>query len=173
MPFYPGPGLGGHCIPIDPFYLSWKSKQAGFEARFIELAGSINGDMPHFVVSKIQNALNNVSKAVKGSKIHVLGVAYKRDIDDVRESPALDVIHLLQGLGAHVTYSDPWIPKIDHDPIFMDATDEATGVKNADCVVIITDHKKFDYSALVQNAKIIVDTRNALKGIQSDKIVRL
>lgn len=173
MPFYPGPGLGGHCIPIDPFYLSWKSKQAGFEARFIELAGSINGDMPHFVVSKIQNALNNACKAVKGSKIHVMGVAYKRDIDDVRESPALDVIHLLQGLGAEVTYSDPWIPKIDHEPIFMAATDEAKGVQDADCVVIITDHKKFDYTALVSNAKIIVDTRNALKGIQSDKIVRL
>ncbi|MFM2125732.1 MAG: hypothetical protein RL328_2183 [Acidobacteriota bacterium] len=173
MPFYPGPGLGGHCIPIDPFYLSWKSKQAGFEARFIELAGSINGDMPHFVVSKIQNALNNACKAVKGSKIHVMGVAYKRDIDDVRESPALDVIHLLQGLGAEVTYSDPWIQKIDHEPIFMAATDEAKGVQDADCVVIITDHKKFDYTALVSNAKIIVDTRNALKGIQSDKIVRL
>ncbi len=173
MAFYPGPGLGGHCIPIDPFYLSWKSKQAGFEARFIELAGSINGDMPHFVVSKIQNALNNQSKSVKGSKIHVLGVAYKRDIDDVRESPALDVIHLLQGLGANVTYSDPWIPKIDHEPIFMDAIDEAKGVKEADCVVIITDHKKFDYPALVKNAKVIVDTRNALKGVQSDNIVRL
>ena len=173
MPFYPGPGLGGHCIPIDPFYLSWKSKQAGFEARFIELAGSINGDMPHFVVGKIQNALNNACKAVKGSTIHVMGVAYKRDIDDVRESPALDVIHLLQGLGANVTYSDPWIPKIDHDPIFMDATEEAAGVKKADCVVIITDHKKFDYTAMLANAKIIVDTRNALKGVQSDKIVRL
>ena len=173
MAFYPGPGLGGHCIPIDPFYLSWKSKQAGFEARFIELAGSINGDMPHFVVSKIQNALNNQSKSVKGSKIHVLGVAYKRDIDDVRESPALDVIHLLQGLGANVTYSDPWIPKIDHEPIFMDAIDEAKGVNEADCVVIITDHKKFDYPALVKNAKVIVDTRNALKGVQSDNIVRL
>jgi UDP-N-acetyl-D-glucosamine dehydrogenase len=173
MPFYPGPGLGGHCIPIDPFYLSWKSKQAGFEARFIELAGSINGDMPHFVVGKVQNALNNHSKAVKGSKVHVMGVAYKRDIDDVRESPALDVMHLLQGLGANVSYSDPWIPKIDHDPVHMCATDECKGVKEADCVVIITDHKKFDYPGMVRDAKLIVDTRNALKGIQSDKIVRL
>jgi UDP-N-acetyl-D-glucosamine dehydrogenase len=173
MPFYPGPGLGGHCIPIDPFYLSWKSKQAGFEARFIELAGSINGDMPHFVVSKIQGALNNACKSVKGSRIHVMGVAYKRDIDDVRESPALDVIHLLQELGANVSYSDPWIPKIAHEPVNMTAIDEACGVKDADCVVIITDHKKFDYSALVKNAKVIVDTRNALKGIQSDNIVRL
>lgn len=173
MPFYPGPGLGGHCIPIDPFYLSWKSKQAGFEARFIELAGSINGDMPHFVVAKIQGALNNERKSVKGSRIHIMGVAYKRDIDDVRESPALDVIHLLQELGADVTYSDPWIPKIDHEPVVMSATDEAKGVKEADCVVIITDHKKFDYPALVKNSKVVVDTRNALKGIQSPNIVRL
>ncbi len=173
MPFYPGPGLGGHCIPIDPFYLSWKSKQAGFEARFIELAGSINGDMPHFVVTKIQGALNNNCKSVKGSRIHIMGVAYKRDIDDVRESPALDVIHLLQELGADVTYSDPWIPKIDHEPVVMTATDEAKGVKEADCVVIITDHKKFDYAALVKNSKVVVDTRNALKGIQSPNIVRL
>ena len=173
MAFYPGPGLGGHCIPIDPFYLSWKSKQAGFEARFIELAGSINGDMPHFVVTKVQNALNDQSKAVKGSKVHIMGVAYKRDIDDVRESPALDVIHLLQGLGANVSYSDPWISVIDHDPIKMKGIDEKQGIKEADCVVIITDHKKFDYSALVQNAKVIVDTRNALKGVKSDKIVRL
>ncbi len=173
MPFYPGPGLGGHCIPIDPFYLSWKSKQAGFEARFIELAGSINGDMPNFVVAKVQGALNSNRKAVNGSRIHVMGVAYKRDIDDVRESPALDVIHLLQGLGANVTYSDPWIPKIDHEPVTMTAIDEASGVKEADCVVIITDHKKFDYPSLVKNAKVIVDTRNALKGIQSGNIVRL
>ena len=173
MAFYPGPGLGGHCIPIDPFYLSWKSKQAGFEARFIELAGSINGDMPHFVVGKIQNALNNQCKSVKGSKIHVMGVAYKRDIDDVRESPALDVIHLLHSLGAHVSYTDPWIPKINHEPIFMEGIDEAKGVAEADCVVIITDHKKFDYTSLVKNAKVIVDTRNALKGVKSDNIVRL
>ena len=110
---------------------------------------------------------------MKGSRVHVMGVAYKRDIDDVRESPALDVIHLLQGLGASVSYSDPWIPKIDHEPVTMTAIDEAKGVKEADCVVIITDHKKFDYPALVRDAKVIVDTRNALKGIQSDKIVRL
>jgi UDP-N-acetyl-D-glucosamine dehydrogenase len=173
MPFYPGPGLGGHCIPIDPYYLSWKSKQSGFEARFIELAGSINGDMPHFVVGKVQNALNNNSKAVKGSKVHVMGVAYKRDIDDVRESPALDVIHLLQELGANVTYSDPWIPEIDHEPIKMKGVENGQAIKNADCVVIITDHKKFDYPGLVRDAKLIVDTRNALKSVKSDKIVRL
>src|SRR3954469_21461530 len=121
MAFYPGPGLGGHCIPIDPFYLSWKTKQAGIEARFIELAGYINGSMPHFVVDKIQNALNDHSKALKNSRVHVLGVAYKRDIDDVRESPALDIIHLLGRRGAKVSYSDPWIPKINDHGITMQA----------------------------------------------------
>src|SRR5580704_1506192 len=113
MPFYPGPGLGGHCIPIDPFYLSWKTKQSGIEARFIELAGYINGQMPHFVVTKVQNALNDVAgKALKGSKVHIYGVAYKRDIEDVRESPALDIIHLLQKRGASISYSDPHVPLI-------------------------------------------------------------
>ena len=115
MPFYPGPGLGGHCIPIDPFYLSWKTKQAGIEARFIELAGYINGNMPHFVVEKVQSALNDVSKPMKGSRIHILGVAYKRDIDDVRESPALDIIHLLLRRGATISYSDPYVPEISID----------------------------------------------------------
>src|ERR1700730_16266747 len=115
MPFYPGPGLGGHCIPIDPFYLSWKTKQSGIEARFIELAGYINGHMPHFVVDKVQNALNDHSKALKGSRVHILGVAYKRDIDDVRESPALDIIHLLAKRGAIVTYSDPFVPRLRAD----------------------------------------------------------
>jgi UDP-N-acetyl-D-glucosamine dehydrogenase len=173
MPFYPGPGLGGHCIPIDPFYLSWKTKQAGIEARFIELAGYINGQMPHFVVDKIQNALNDHTKPLKGSKVHVMGVAYKRDIDDVRESPALDIIHLLGKRGAVVSYSDPFVPHINADGAEMKAIDVDSGVSKADCVVIVTDHKKFDYPALVKNAKLIVDTRNALKGIESDKIVRL
>src|SRR5450631_3539013 len=169
MPFYPGPGLGGHCIPIDPFYLSWKTKQSGIEARFIELAGYINGNMPHFVVEKIQGALNDVAKPLKGSKVHVLGVAYKRDIDDGRESPALDIIHLLGKRGAKVSYSDPFVAKIDADGIEMKATDADAGVSQADCVVIVTDHKKFDYAALLKNARLIVDTRNALKGIESDK----
>jgi UDP-N-acetyl-D-glucosamine dehydrogenase len=173
MPFYPGPGLGGHCIPIDPFYLSWKSKQAGIEARFIELAGYINGQMPHFVVDKIQNALNDHTKPLKGSRVHVMGVAYKRDIDDVRESPALDIIHLLGKRGAKVSYSDPFVPHINADGTEMQAIDVDPGVSQADCVVIVTDHKKFDYAALVKNAKLIVDTRNALKGIASEKIVRL
>jgi len=173
MPFYPGPGLGGHCIPIDPFYLSWKTKQAGIEARFIELAGYINGQMPHFVVDKIQNALNDHTKPLKGSRVHVMGVSYKRDIDDVRESPALDILHLLGRRGALVSYSDPFVSKIQSDGIEMQAVDADAAIRDADCVVIVTDHKKFDYPALVKNARLVVDTRNALKGIQSDKIVRL
>jgi UDP-N-acetyl-D-glucosamine dehydrogenase len=172
MPFFPGPGLGGHCIPIDPFYLSWKSKQAGIEARFIELAGYINGQMPHFVVDKIQNALNEHSKPLKGSRVHVMGVAYKRDIDDVRESPALDIIHLLGKRGAKVSYSDPYVPRISADGIEMQAS-PVSDASAADCVVIVTDHKAFDYPALVKSSKLIVDTRNALKGIPSEKIVRL
>jgi UDP-N-acetyl-D-glucosamine dehydrogenase len=169
MPFYPGPGLGGHCIPIDPFYLSWKTKQAGIEARFIELAGYINGQMPHFVVDKIQNALNDHTKPLKGSKVHVMGVAYKRDIDDVRESPALDIIHLLGKRGAKVGYSDPFVPSINSDGIEMKAT-PVTAAADADCVVIVTDHKSFDYPGLVKSSKLIVDTRNALKGIASPKL---
>jgi len=176
MPFYPGPGLGGHCIPIDPFYLSWKTKQSGIEARFIELAGYINGQMPHFVVDKVQNALNDHSKALKGSKVHVLGVAYKRDIDDVRESPALDIIHLLEKRGAKVSYSDPFVAKLRADEFLlhaMTAVDPDQASAEADCVVIVTDHKAFDYAGILKHAKLVVDTRNALKGNKSPKIVRL
>jgi len=172
MPFYPGPGLGGHCIPIDPFYLSWKTRQAGIEARFIELAGYINGQMPHFVVDKIQNALNDAGKPVKGSRIHVMGVAYKRDIDDMRESPALDVILLLERLGATVAYSDPQVPTLKLDGKDLAASPEEAAAE-ADCVVIVTDHSAFDYQGLVARSRLIVDTRNALKGIESKKIVRL
>jgi UDP-N-acetyl-D-glucosamine dehydrogenase len=173
MPFYPGPGLGGHCIPIDPFYLSWKSKQSGIEARFIELAGYINGQMPHFVVDKIQNALNEHSKSMKGSHVHVLGVAYKRDIDDVRESPALDIMHLMMRRGANVTYSDPHVAILNAGRIQMSRIDVEQGVAQADCVVIVTDHKSFDYRKIADQARLIVDTRNALKGIESAKIFRL
>jgi UDP-N-acetyl-D-glucosamine dehydrogenase len=173
MPFYPGPGLGGHCIPIDPFYLSWKTKQAGMEARFIELAGYINGNMPHFVVDKVQNALNDVRKPLNGSHVHVLGVAYKRNIDDVRESPALDVIHLLTKRGARVTYSDPYVPRIQVEQHSFVAENNPEIIAQADCVVIITDHKSIDYVELVEKAQLVVDTRNALKNIQSPKIVRL
>ena len=170
MPFYPGPGLGGHCIPIDPFYLSWKSKQAGIEARFIELAGYVNGQMPHFVVDKVQSALNDHVKPLRNSHVHIEGIAYKRDIDDVRESPALDVIHLLQSRGARVTYFDPYIPKVQVHSVELSSTDVAA---EADCVVIITDHRTTDYAALLEKSKLIVDTRNALKGLHSSKIVRL
>jgi len=172
MPFYPGPGLGGHCIPIDPFYLSWKTKQAGIEARFIELAGYINGQMPQFVADKVQNALNEAGKPVKGSRIHVMGVAYKRDIDDVRESPALDVILLLERRGGRISYSDPYVPALDLEGLQLKSEPESAA-RAADCVVIITDHSAFDYNALVEIAPLIVDTRNALKGIESPKIVRL
>jgi UDP-N-acetyl-D-glucosamine dehydrogenase len=173
MPFYPGPGLGGHCIPIDPFYLSWKSKEAGIEARFIELAGYINGRMPEFVVERIQHALNEATKPVRGSHIHVLGTAYKRDIDDVRESPALDVILLLLRLGARVTFSDPFVQTIQINGTDLDSEEMFPAVANADCVVIITDHTKVDYGAVVKQAKLILDTRNALKGFRSENIVRL
>jgi UDP-N-acetyl-D-glucosamine dehydrogenase len=173
MPFYPGPGLGGHCIPIDPFYLSWKTKQAGIEARFIELAGYINGQMPHFVVDKIQNALNEQTKPVRGSHVHVLGVAYKRNIDDMRESPALDVILLLQRLGADISYSDPYVPELSLDGISLKSEEPVSASASADCVVIITDHSSFDYAAIAANAKMIVDTRNALKGRTGANIVRL
>ncbi len=173
MPFYPGPGLGGHCIPIDPFYLSWKTKQAGIEARFIELAGYINGQMPHFVVDKVQNALNDVGKPLRGSQVHVLGVAYKRDIDDVRESPALDILLLLDQKGARITYSDPYVPKIQLNHRQLSSADTLTMTEEADCVVLVTDHVRFDYPAILERAKLIVDTRNAFKNQSSVKITRL
>jgi len=172
MPFYPGPGLGGHCIPIDPFYLSWKTKQAGIEARFIELAGYINGQMPHFAVEKVQDALNDRGKPVKGSRIHIMGVAYKKDIDDLRESPALDVMLLLRRRGAIVSYSDPHVPSLKLDDFRADAMPESRAGE-ADCVVIVTDHSAFDYPGLLERSCLIVDTRNALKGFSSPKIVRL
>ena len=172
MPFYPGPGLGGHCIPIDPFYLSWKTKQAGIEARFIELAGYINGQMPHFVADKVQNALNEAGKPVKGSRVHVMGVAYKRDIDDMRESPALDIMLLLKKRGAEISYSDPHVPVLRLDSGTLEARPE-TDAAAADCVVIVTDHSTFDYAGLLERAKLIVDSRNALKGQKSEKIIRL
>jgi len=173
MPFYPGPGLGGHCIPIDPFYLSWKTRQAGIEARFIELAGYINGSMPHHVVEKVQNALNDRGKPLKTSHVHILGVAYKRNINDVRESPALDVMHLLKRRGARLTYSDPFVPQIRVDDLEVESVPPETAAAEADCVVIITDHTAFDYARLLEQAVLIVDTRNALKGFTSQKIVKL
>jgi len=173
MPFYPGPGLGGHCIPIDPFYLSWKSREAGIEARFIELAGYINGQMPEHVVDRIQATLNDATKPLRGSHVHLLGVAYKRDIDDVRESPALDIIHLLQKRGATVTYSDPFVPKIRVDGIDLTSQDLVNSATNADCVVVVTDHSGIDYGDIVKRSKLILDTRHALKGINSPNVIRL
>lgn len=172
MPFYPGPGLGGHCIPIDPFYLSWKTKQAGIEARFIELAGHINGHMPHFVVEKIQNALNDHGKAVRGSHVHIYGVSYKRNIDDVRESPALDIMLLLQRKGATVTYTDPHVPSLQLGEETLRSQGEQVDA-DADCVAVVTDHAAFDFPKLLDRARLIVDTRNAFRGAVSAKIVRL
>ena len=173
MPFYPGPGLGGHCIPIDPYYLSWKTKEAGIEARFIELAGYINGQMPEFVVTKVQNALNDSAKAVRGSHIHVMGVAYKRDIDDVRESPALDIILLLMRRGARITYSDPYVPSVRIGDETLQSQNAIEACASADCVLVVTDHRAVDYAGVVEASKLIVDTRNALKGFRSGKIVKL
>ena len=174
MPFYPGPGLGGHCIPIDPFYLSWKAKQNGFESRFIELAGHINGGMPRYVVERITDALNSQAQAIKGSRVHLFGVAYKPDVDDVRESPALDVARLLRQRGGIVTYSDPFVPKLCDGPLVLEAAvPERALADGVDCAVITTHHRSFDYAAIVQHAPVIVDTRNALKGVKGDHIFRL
>ena len=172
MPFYPGPGLGGHCIPVDPFYLSWKTRQAGIEARFIELAGYINSQMPHFVLDKIRSVLNESSKPLKGSHVHIFGVAYKKDVDDLRESPALDVMLLLKRRGAHLTYSDPFIPKLRLDKIELQASPPSMAAA-ADCSVIITDHSSFDYQEIAKTSRWIVDTRNALKNIIGNNIIRL
>lgn len=176
MKFTPGPGLGGHCIPIDPLYLSWKLKSLNYNARFIELASEINTNMPRYTLGKIQDALNLVKKPVNGSKVLVLGAAYKPDIDDLRESPSLDVIHLLQEKGAEVSYHDPYIPHLHHDNIVLDSVpDLMTAVAEADCVAIITNHSSYDYDAILEAATMVVDTRNALgaKGKASPKVVRL
>jgi UDP-N-acetyl-D-glucosamine dehydrogenase len=174
MPFYPGPGLGGHCIPIDPFYLSWKAKQSGFEARFIELAGQVNGAMPEYVVSRVADALNSAKKPINGSYVHVLGVAYKRDIDDMRESPALDVIELLKRKGARVSYSDPHVPVLQHGPVDLGAIsiDDALAA-GCDCGVIVTDHTAFDYPSIAARFPLVVDTRNALKGLRAAHVFPL
>jgi UDP-N-acetyl-D-glucosamine dehydrogenase len=174
MPFYPGPGLGGHCIPIDPFYLSWKAKESGFEARFIELAGVINGNMPYHVVTKIVDSLNENGKPAKGSKVLILGVAYKEDINDVREAPALDIMKLLQDKGAIVSYSDPFVPTL-HQGGLSSSSEELTPalLSDADCIVITTAHSSVDYQAVVDAGTPIVDTRNALKGFTGDHILKL
>lgn len=167
MPFYPGPGLGGHCIPVDPFYLSWKARQSGFEARFIELAGAVNGAMPHYVVSLVADALNSVRLPLNGSRVLVAGVAYKKDVDDIRESPALDLLSLLKARGADLAYSDPHVPTLSGrqwadgvDMVHVDLAAAAAG--EYDCIVIVTDHARFDYEALQRAATVVVDTRNAI-----------
>ncbi len=173
-PFYPGPGLGGHCIPVDPFYLSWKAKEYDFRTRFIELAGEINTNMPYHVLASVSSALNGHKKAVNGARVLVLGVAYKKDIDDLRESPALTIIELLQKDGAQVSYHDPYFPFIGkgrkYDLQMKCATLDNLG--QYDCVLIVTDHSDYDYRRIVQESALVVDTRNATKGIESKKIVR-
>ena len=157
--FYPGPGLGGHCIPIDPFYLSWKARQSGFECRFIELAGQVNGSMPQYVVQRVGDALNSVKKPINGSKIHLFGVAYKRDVNDMREPPALDVIESPIRRGAEVTYSDPWVGEIHEGHHHLKSVDVDTAIAGGfDCAVITTDHAAFDYARLAA-LPLIVDTR--------------
>lgn len=185
MPFYPGPGIGGHCIPLDPHYLSWKARQHGFDSQFISLAEQVNSGMPAYVVKLVSTALNDVKKAVNGSKVLILGVAYKKDIDDMRESPALSIIDLLRARGAELVYHDPFVPEVtfdhaytigDGDPLQnTELTDEL--ISGSDCVIICTDHSNVDYHRVCELAPLIVDTRNALnEDIRSGskaKIVRL
>jgi len=171
--FYPGPGLGGHCIPLDPFYLSWKAREYDFQTRFIELAGEINTGMPYHAVRAVGSALNRHKKALNGSRVLVLGVAYKKDIDDLRESPALTIIELLQKEGAQVAYHDPYFPRVGHGRHYKLNMERAAldTVGQYDCVLIVTDHSDYDYARIVREAKLVVDTRNATKGIASPKIV--
>jgi UDP-N-acetyl-D-glucosamine dehydrogenase len=173
-PFYPGPGLGGHCIPIDPFYLSWKAKEYDFNTRFIELAGEVNERMPEFVVESVTKALNQQRKPLNGSKILMLGMAYKKDIDDLRESPSLTIIELLRNEGAEVLYNDPYFPRVGqgrHYNLNMTCT-PLDNLEQYDCVLIVTDHSDYDYKDIVKRSKLVVDSRNATKGIQSGNIFR-
>jgi UDP-N-acetyl-D-glucosamine dehydrogenase len=174
MKFMPGPGIGGHCIPLDPHYLAWKMKTLNYRTRLIELAGEVNSEMPRFVVEKVQDALNNVGRAVKGSRILILGVAYKRDIDDVRESPALDIIRLLEEKGATVVYHDPFVPELREDHVVRRSIAYGSDDMNtADCVLITTDHSAVDYRQLLRLGVPIVDTRNAMRGMESEHVIGL
>jgi len=172
--FYPGPGLGGHCIPIDPFYLSWKAKEFDFHTRFIELAGQVNLGMPYFVIDSLIEALSQRGKALHGSRVLVLGLAYKRDIDDLRESPSLTIIELLQKRGAHVEYNDPFFPTVGHGRKYaLDMTSTPLEkIPEFDCVLIVTDHSQYDYKMIVDKAQLVVDTRNATKGIVAANLVK-
>jgi UDP-N-acetyl-D-glucosamine dehydrogenase len=174
MPFYPGPGLGGHCIPIDPYYLTWKAKMNGVEPRLIEMAGYINSQMPTFTVSRVADALNEKQKSLKNSKILALGVTYKRDVNDTRESPALEVLAKLHEKGALVQYSDPYVPYMELNGMSLRSTDLDPGsLSFFDCVVILTDHSTFDYDMIVANSPLIVDCRNALRSFLTPHILRL
>ncbi len=174
MPFYPGPGLGGHCIPIDPFYLSWKARQNGFECRFIELAGHINGSMPAFVVERVSEALNSQKKAINGSRIHIFGVAYKKDVGDMRESPALDVLELLHRRGAILSYTDPHVPLLEHQELSLKSVPESGAASDdVDCAVICTNHSVFNYAEMPKRFPLVVDTRNALKNVHAENVFRL
>jgi UDP-N-acetyl-D-glucosamine dehydrogenase len=172
-PFYPGPGLGGHCIPIDPFYLTWKARQYGMPTRFIELAGEINTDMPHYVVEKVMDALNEQHKSLKGSRVLVLGLAYKKDIDDIRESPSIELIELLRAKGAKVDYNDPYIPRThkqrEHDLRMRSRPLSAQALARYDAVVVSTDHSSYDYDWIVEHARLVVDTRNATAGVRKGR----
>ena len=174
MPFYPGPGLGGHCIPIDPHYLAWKMQTVNYNARFIELAAEINYEMPEYVLNKITNSLNSIGKALSTSEILVLGVSYKADISDTRESPALDIIHLLKTKSAKVEYNDPHVDKIElADEILSSTPITTTSLQNYDCCVIATDHSTYDWNMIVKNSQLVIDTRNATKNIVSEKVIKL
>src|SRR3954464_3673136 len=174
MPFYPGPGLGGHCIPIDPFYLSWKARQSGFECRFIELAGQVNGAMPEYVVQLVAEALNSVRKALNGWRVHLFGMAYKPNVGDVRESPALDILELLTRQGAIVSYTDPYVATLKHGSETLRSMPQAEALATAaDCYVICTNHDVFDYTAIGSSGALLVDTRNALKDRNEPTIFRL
>lgn len=174
MPFYPGPGLGGHCVPIDPHYLSWKLRTLNYTARFIELASDINGSMPQHVTNKVAGALNQHAKPVNGSEILILGVAYKPNVSDLRESPALDVIHLLNEQGALVSYHDPFITDLEDVEVPAQAVElTAESLNNADCVVVITNHDGYDWRWIADQSRLVVDTRNALQGLDNEHIVRL
>ncbi len=173
MPFYPGPGLGGHCIPIDPLYLSWKARLFGFEARLIELAGQINSSMPEYVVGRAIDILNNKGKSIKNANILVLGIAYKKNVSDCRESPAFEVIHFLKQKGARISYNDPHVPFFEEGRLKMESVKLTREVlKKSDCVIVITDHAKYNYPWIVRNANLIYDTRNAIK-MESQKVVKL
>jgi len=176
MPFYPGPGLGGHCIPIDPHYLAWKLKTLNYNARFIQLAAEINFSMPQYVLGKIADALNEEGRALKGSRVLILGVTYKADVGDLRESPALDLMHLLREKGAEVVYHDPHVPQLEVDGLVMTGvTLDRESLRRADCVVITAPHRSYDWAWVVENSRLVVDTRNATKGVEahSARVVKL